>query len=336
MRAVPVAKRLKATEVVQRGSRAMVHRHDGVERRVRTSRKLLISALATLAFFAIELTAGLAANALSLISDAFHNITDAVALGLALVAVRLERRPPTSEKSFGYQRAGVLAAFVNAAMLLVLTAFVFKEAWERLRAPEPVESGWMIGVALIALAYNLGVTLWLRREGRRDINVRGAVLHMLADGISSAGVIVAAILIQVTGSTIWDPLVSILIGLLIVISSFSILRETVNLLLEGTPRGLDPNRIARDLASTDGVRGVHHLHVWALGPSAAALSCHLQLGDVTLRQAGDILREVNLVLRDQHEIRHTTIQLEVGGCPEEDPTCRPILQAETEAQSTRS
>lgn len=311
----------------------MAHPHHGVERRVRTSRKLLISTIATLVFFGVELTAGIAANALSLISDAFHNITDAVALSLALVAIRLARRPPTLEKSFGYQRAGVLAAFVNAAMLIVLTAFVFREAWERFREPEPVESSWMIAVALVALAYNLSVTLWLRREGKRDINVRGAVLHMFGDGISSAGVIVAAILIRVTGSTIWDPLVSVLIGVLILATSFSILRETINLLLEGTPRGLDPDRVAGDLASAEGVRGVHHLHIWALGPSAAALSCHLQVGDVTLRRAGDILRDVNAMLREQHEIRHTTIQLEAAGCPEEDPACQPIPQRTAETQS---
>lgn len=308
----------------------MAHLHDGPERRTRTSRKLLVSTAATLAFFALELGAGVIANALSLIADAFHNITDAVALILAYFAVRLERRPPTPAKSFGYQKAGVLAAFVNAAMLIVLTAFVAIEAVQRLREPEPVGSGWMLGVAGIALVYNLGVTLWLRREGKRDINVRGAMLHMLGDAIGSAGVIVAAILIRITGVTIWDPIVSLLIGAIILWTSFGILRETINLLLEGTPRGIDPDRIAGDLGGADGVLGVHHLHIWALGPSARALSCHLLLGDVTLRRAGEILQTVNEMLRERHDIQHTTIQLEVT-CPGEDPTCVPVERVEVGA-----
>lgn len=304
----------------------MAHAHHDVERRTRTSRKLLVSAILTLAFFALELTAGLASNALSLISDAFHNITDAVALMLAFLAVRLERRPATVEKSFGYHRAGVLAAFVNAAMLVVLTAFVFMEAWERFLAPEPVESDWMITVASIALVYNLSVTLWLRKEGQHDVNVRGAALHMLGDGLSSAGVIVAAILIRTTGSTIWDPVVSVLIGLLILVSSFAILRETINLLLEGTPRGIEPDRVASDLATADGVHGVHHLHIWSLGPAAPALSCHLLLGEVTLVRAGEILGAVNAMLKDRYRIRHTTIQLEVAGCSEDDPGCVAVTE----------
>ncbi|HUP66058.1 MAG TPA: cation diffusion facilitator family transporter [Thermoanaerobaculia bacterium] len=302
----------------------MAHVHHPIsERRVRTTRKLLASTIATLLFFGLELGAGIFANALSLISDAFHNITDAVALILALIAVRLSRRRPTSTKSFGYQKAGVLAAFVNAAMLIVLTAFVVIEALERLKDPQSVETFWMFVVASIGVVYNFGVTLWLRREGKFDINVRGAMLHMFADGVSSVGVIVAAILIRTTGRTIWDPIVSMMIAALIVWSALGILRETMNLLIEGTPTGIDPNRIAEDLAGQRGVFGVHHLHVWALGPSAPALSCHLQLGDVSLRTGGDVLREAKEMLAERYDIRHTTIQLEVAGCPEDDPTCIP-------------
>lgn len=290
---------------------------------MRTSRKLLVSTVLTVAFFGVELWAGLAANALSLISDAFHNITDAVALVLAFIAVRLERRPPTLKRSFGFQRAGILAAFVNASILIVLTALVVLEAVRRFRDPEPVESGMMIVVAAIGLAYNIGVTLWLRHEGKRDINVRSAVLHMMGDAIASAGVIVAAIGIRLTGAAYWDPLVSLLIAALILWSSFGILRETINLLLEGTPHGIDPDRISRDIATADGVFGVHHLHIWAIGPSAPALSCHLLVGDVSVRRGGEILRHVTAMLSEHHRIRHTTIQLEAASCPEDDPNCIP-------------
>lgn len=298
----------------------MAHAHHP-ERRTATSRKLLVSAILTMLFFGIELAGGLISNSLSLISDAFHNITDAVALVLAWIAVRLERRPPTLEKSFGYQRAGVLAAFVNAATLVVLTVFIVIEALQRFRDPEPVQGSWMIGVAAIGLVYNIGVTVWLHREGRRDVNVRGAVLHMLSDGLASAGVIVAALLIQWTGNTIWDPILSIVIAGLIIASSLGILRETINLLLEGTPKGIDPDEVRRDLAAEPGVFGVHHLHIWALGPSAASLSCHLMLGDVTLSRAGETLRRVNAMLQERYRIAHTTIQLEGAACPEDEPNC---------------
>lgn len=300
----------------------MAHAHHP-ERRTATSRKLLISAVLTMLFFGIELAGGLISNSLALISDAFHNITDAVALALAWIAVRLERRPPTLEKSFGYQRAGVLAAFVNAAMLLVLTAFIVIEALQRFRDPEPVQGTWMMTVAAIGLVYNIGVTVWLHREGRRDVNVRGAVLHMLSDGLASAGVIVAALIIGWTGNSIWDPILSVAIAALIIWSSFGILRETINLLLEGTPKGIDPDAVSRDLAAEPGVFGVHHLHIWALGPSAASLSCHLMLGDVTLSRAGETLRRVNAMLQERYHITHTTIQLEGSACPEDEPNCVP-------------
>ncbi|HEU5163258.1 MAG TPA: cation diffusion facilitator family transporter [Thermoanaerobaculia bacterium] len=305
----------------------MAHAHHGPERRVRTSRKLLVSTVATLAFFGLELWAGLSANALSLISDAFHNITDAVALILAFIAVKLERRPPTAKRSYGYQRAGILAAFVNAAILIVLTVGVVLEAVRRFRAPEAVGSTLMIVVAAIGLVYNLGVTLWLRQEGKKDINVRSAVLHMMGDAIASAGVIVAAVMIRVTGDTVWDGVVSLFIGALILWSSLGILRETINLLLEGTPHGIDPDRISRDIAAADGVHDVHHLHIWAIGPSAPALSCHLLVGDVSVRRGGEILRNVSSILETHHRIRHTTIQLEAASCPEDDPTCVPPVYA---------
>lgn len=295
--------------------------HSGPERRTRTSRKLAVATIATLLFFGIELAAGLISNSLALIGDAFHNITDAFALVLALVAVRIERRPASVRKSFGYGKAGVLAAFVNAAMLIVLTMLVLVEALQRLRSPEPVSGTWMIAVAAVGIIYNFGVTIWLHREGKKDINVRGAMLHMLADGLSSIGVVVAALLIGWTGSTIWDPIVSILIGVMIFWSSWGILRETINLLLEGTPRGIDPDLVTRDLAAEKGVFGVHHLHIWALGPASPALSCHLMLGDVTLRSAEEVLGRVNAMLASRYHIQHTTIQIEAGGCADDDPGC---------------
>lgn len=286
------------------------------------SRKLIVSTIATLLFVAIELGVGLWANALALVGDALHNLTDAVALILALIVVYIERRPPTASKSFGYQRAGILAAFVNAGALVAFTVYLLVEAWTRLRNPEPVESFWMIVVASLGIVLNVGITVWLRKESREDLNIRAAVLHLFGDTLSSAGVIVAAILIRFTGNTIYDPIVTVLIALLILWSAWGILKETVNLLLEGTPAGIDPDAVTRDLASEEGVFGVHHVHIWALAPSRPALSCHLLLGDVPLRSTADILARVNTMLSARYDIVHTTIQFEhTTVCPDDDPYC---------------
>lgn len=297
--------------------------HDHHERRSRLSRKLAIATLLTALFFGAELGVGIYANSLALIGDAFHNITDAAALLLAMWVLRLERRRPTRGKSFGYQKAGVLAAFVNASMLVGITAFLLIEAWNRFREPQSVDSFWMLTAAAIALALNTAITLWLRKESRGDLNVRSAVIHLTGDALASAGVIIGALMIRATGSPIYDPIVSVMIGLLILVSSYGILRETMNLLLEGTPRGIDPEAVTRDLAAQAGVIGVHHLHIWALGPSRPALSCHLMLGDVTLKSTGEVLASVSSMLAEKYSIAHTTIQFEHSGCPIDDPLCLP-------------
>lgn len=304
-----------------------MHSHDHPVERRQISRRLVIATVANAAFVVIELAVGFYANSLALIGDALHNLTDVVALFIALIAVLLERRPPTSSRTYGFQRAGVLAAFVNAATLVGLTVYIFVEAWSRFRSPEDVDTSLMIVVAFIGVLLNGAVTLWFREAGRHDVNIRSAVIHMFADTLASAGVIVAALLIRATGVASFDPLVSVMIGLLILWSSWSILRETVNLLLEGTPRGIDPEDVTRDLAAQEGVLEVHHLHIWAIGPARRALSCHLQLGDVSLRSAGDVLRRVNSLLSERYEIAHTTIQVEHLGCPADDPFC--LLPADT-------
>jgi cobalt-zinc-cadmium efflux system protein len=290
---------------------------------VHVSRKLLIASIATFVFVLLELAAGLFANSLALIGDAFHNFTDTLALLLALFAVRLERRPATAVKSYGYQRAGVIAAFINAGTLVAFTIFIFIEAFARLRAPKPVHAGWMLVTAAVAVILNAAITWWLRREGRSDLNIHSAVLHMLGDAFSSAGIIVASILIRVTGRAFWDPAMSLLIGVMILWSSWGVLKEALNLLLEGTPRGIDPQAVTRSLAAIDGVYGVHHLHIWALGPSRPALSCHLMVGDIPVKTTGNVLDRVKHMLEDEYRIAHTTIQFEFANCDIDDPYCVP-------------
>jgi cobalt-zinc-cadmium efflux system protein len=300
-----------------------VHHHHHEAGGTTVSRKLAIASIATAVFVAVEIAVGVRASSLALVGDALHNITDTLALLLALFAVRVERRPATSAKSYGWHRAGVLAAFINAGALAAFTIFLFVEAAQRLRAPTAVNSTAMLITAAAALLLNGSITLWLRSHGRHDLNIRGAVLHMLGDAFSSAGIIIAALLIRTTGAPFWDPAVSIAIGVLILWSSWGILREAINLLLEGTPAGIDPDEVTRTIAALDGVDGVHHLHIWALGPSRPALSCHLMVGDIPVRSTGNVLAQVNEMLAREYGIAHTTIQFEFADCDTDDPYCVP-------------
>lgn len=299
------------------------HNHPHRSRNETISRKLMISAAATVVFVVVQIVAGFASNSLALLGDALHNFTDSLALFLALAAVRLERRPPTGAKSYGYHRAGILAAFINAAALVALTIFIFIEALDRFRHPTPVNEMTMIVTAILGIALNAAITFSLRREGKDDVNVRSAVVHMMGDMISSIGIIIAAVLIRLTGTNEWDAAVTVLIGVLILWSSWGILRESVNLLLEGTPSGINPEAVARSLAAVDGVFGVHHLHIWALGPSLPALSCHLMVGDVPVKSTSRLLEEVNMMLARDYRIAHTTVQLEFANCAADDPYCLP-------------
>jgi cobalt-zinc-cadmium efflux system protein len=299
----------------------MSHDHD--HRHTATSTKLIGATVATIVFVVIELAVGYKVNSLALVGDAFHNFTDAVALIIALAAIKLETRPPTGEKSFGYQRAGILAAFINAGTLLAVTVYLVVAAIQRLRAPEAVASQPMMIVAFIAIALNTTITAVLHRDGKHDVNIRSAVVHMFGDAVSSFGIVIAAVLIRTTGSPRWDSAVSLAIAALILWSSWGILRETVNLLLEGTPSGIDPADVTEALSTIAGVEGVHHLHIWALGPSRPALSCHLMVGDVPLRTTAALLEQVTAMLHARYRIVHATVQFEFAECADDDPYCIP-------------
>ncbi len=266
---------------------------------------------------------GITASSLALVGDALHNLTDTLALLIAFIAVRFERRPATIEKSYGYQRAGILAGFINAGTLVGFTVFIFVEAFDRFRHPHVVDDRAMLIMAVVAIALNTAITLSLRREGREDVNIRAAVVHMFGDAVSSVGIVIAAILIHHTGNPIWDPGISILIGVMILWSSWGVLIETINLLLEGTPFGIEPDEVSRSLSSVTGVQGVHHLHIWALGPSRPALSCHIMVGDVPVKSTSKLLDDLNAMLAQQYQIAHTTIQFEFATCADEDEYCLP-------------
>ncbi len=279
------------------------------------SRKVLIwSLLATTAFVIVELAAGLRAHSLALISDAGHNATDALALGLAWFAVYIQNRPADESRTFGYHRAGVLAAFVNALTLGALSAWILYESWVRLWNPVPVSEGLMLWVALGAVVLNGGVMLGLHRSGDNDINIRAAFIHMLGDLVGAVGIIIGALVMRATGWVRIDPILSVLISILIVWTAWGIVRDSLNILLEGLPKGLELRRVTGALRAVDGVLDVHDLHIWSLGSNAHALSCHVLIDDMPPSRSQAILQGVTGVLGTQFHIHHTTVQFEHVCC----------------------
>ena len=297
------------------------HHHSG------TGKVLTLSSAATLIFVAIEVFAGIKAHSLALISDAGHNFTDALSLILAAFAVYVQSKPADDRKTFGYHRAGVLAAFVNALTLIVIAGFILYEGWERLLHPVPVESGIMLIVAAAALVLN-GVIMWrLNSDQKHDLNVRAAFVHMMGDALGAVAIIVGAIVIRYTGWQQIDPALSIVIGALIIWTAYDIVKESLNVLLEGLPSGLALNAVTEEMQRVEGVLDVHDLHIWTLGSNAHALSCHVLIEDMPPSASDAILRRLNQVLSNFH-IHHTTVQFEHDRCALSESRCSMVMHHE--------
>jgi cobalt-zinc-cadmium efflux system protein len=286
-----------------------------------TGQRLMLSIAVTLAFVIGEGIAGFLSHSLALISDAGHNFADAVALVLSWYGFWIARRPSTAERTFGYHRVGILAALVNAVSLVLIALLILWEAIDRLRAPEAVQSTPMIVVALVAIVVNTVISLWLKGEARHDLNVRSAYMHMIGDAISAAGVFIAGIIVATTGSSLADPVMSVFIGGLILWSSWGVLKESVNVLLEGIPEGMSMVELKQTIAGVHGVLAVHDLHVWTLGSGMICCSCHIIVAEQSVRSGEQVLRAVNDELGNHFGISHTTIQIEVEGCEEDDMYC---------------
>ncbi len=279
----------------------------------KTSRILRFSLVVTAAYIVLLVVAGIRAHSLALLSEAGHNLSDFFALLLSLTAVYLQSRPPSSTKTYGYHRAGVLAALVNAVSLVAVSGFIFYEAFRRLQNPEHVRAGVMISVAAAGVVMNGVIALLLHRAGR-DVNIRSAFLHEIGDTLSTAAVIVGGWAIMVTGQYWIDSVLSVGIGVLILWSGFGIVRETLNILLEGTPRGIKLEQVEAAMREIDGVNDVHDLHVWSIGSETRALSCHISIADIPPSVSERILRDVRNRLREEFHIAHTTIQFENVVC----------------------
>ena len=270
--------------------------------------------LATCLFVAVEITAGIQAHSLALLSDAGHNATDALALLLAWAGVHLQDKPADHVKTFGYQRAGVLAAFVNALTLLGLSGWIFYEAYTRLRAPEAVQPAVMIAVAALGLLLNGGIMWGLNQARHNDINIRSAFIHMLGDLLGSAAIVVGGIAMYFTGILQIDTILSVVIAALIVYTAWDVTKESLNILLEGLPRGMSLARVEEALGKLEGVLDVHDLHIWNLGSNSRAMSCHVVIEDLPPSASDRILRKINSLLEHDFQIGHTTVQFEHVGC----------------------
>jgi cobalt-zinc-cadmium efflux system protein len=297
----------------------MSHNHDHGS--ALTGRRLALSILITLIFVLGEAFAGYASHSLALLSDAGHNFADALALVFSWYGIWIAQKPSTAQRTFGYHRVGILAALVNSVSLIVIALLIFWSALDRLRYPEPVHSTPMIIVAALAFLMNALISIWLRAGAKNDLNVRSAYMHMLGDGISAAGVVVAGVIVTFTGASIADPLVSILIGLLILLSSWGILKESVNILLEAIPAGMNMAAVEQTIAAVHGVLEVHDLHVWTVGSGMVCCSCHVMVNEQSVRSGENVLRAVTEQLSRNFKIAHTTIQVEVEGCEPNDMYC---------------
>ena len=281
----------------------------------RTTAVLRISLAATFLYVLITFLAGLRAHSLALISEAGHNASDFLALLLSWGALWMQSRPPTSTKTFGYHRAGVLAAFINALTLVGVAIYIFYEAWRRLAHPQTVQPQLMVGVAAAGVLMNGAIAFMLYRNSHQsDVNIRSSFIHMLGDTVSTAAVIVGGWAIYLTGRNWIDPALSFGIGALILWSSWGIIRETLNILLEGTPRGMDVDRIVARVRQIEGVNQVHDLHVWSIGSDSHSLSCHIGIADIPPSASEGILRQVKEMLLHEFQIHHTTIQFEHEEC----------------------
>jgi cobalt-zinc-cadmium efflux system protein len=279
---------------------------------VESSKKLKLAIILTSAILIAELIGGIISNSLALFTDAVHVFMDVLALGLSLSALTIACRPLDEKATFGYHRAEIFAALINGILLVIVVIFILREAYERLLAPPEIRTFEMLGVASIGLVVNLYVALSLR--GHRDLNIRGAYLHVLGDTLSSFAVIAGGVLIILTGYYIVDPILSVIISFVIVYNSLRLLKESVDILMERTPRHINLEKLKNELLEIKGIHGLHDLHVWSICSNVHALNAHLVVDSISVKDTEKITFEINRRLIQDYRISHTTLQFECNEC----------------------
>ena len=297
----------------------MSHNHD---HRADSLKGLKWTLILTALLMLVEFIGGWLSGSLALVSDAGPMLTDVLALGLSLLAIRFATTPANAKKTYGFYRLEILAALLNGVTLIVLAGYIFYEAWQRFSSPSEIKSGLMIIVALAGLAVNVAGFFILRASSKENLNVRGAFLHVVGDLLSSVAVIIGGLIIRYTGWLVIDPILSVLIGLMILKGAYGLVRESVEILLEAAPAGIESTEIEKALSGIEGIKALHHLHLWSLSSGIHALSAHVQIDDQMTSQSDALLAEIQELLEHKFGILHTTIQFECTECA--DMTCSPV------------
>jgi cobalt-zinc-cadmium efflux system protein len=299
------------------------HTHSHLQEAAReTTTRLTWSLLITLAFVVFEAAAGYFANSLALLTDAAHNLTDVIALGLSWFAIRITAQPANAQKTYGYHRAGILVALLNSTTLILISLGIFYEAYKRFVSPPEVQSGILIVVGLIAVVINLVTAMLVHRGSESDLNLRSAFVHLMGDVISTIGAVIAGVIIYLTGANWLDPFVSVLIGLLILYNAWGILRDAVDILLESTPRDVDMKKMVGEITQVEGVLGVHDLHVWSITQNLRTMSAHILTEDISVSAGAEIQNRINELVYHRYNIAHATLQLECVDCNPDGLFCR--------------
>jgi cobalt-zinc-cadmium efflux system protein len=283
--------------------------------------KLRYGLLLSIFILGIEIAGGLLSNSLALLSDAGHVFTDVLALTLSLYGVLQAKRPSSSHMTFGYHRVGVIIALINSISIFVIAGFILYEAYERFVQPRAVEGMLMLIVASAGLAVNIVVAYWLHREQKGNLNVRSAFWHALGDALASVGVIAGGFIIIGTGWYWVDPLISVFISVIIFFGSWRILKEGLGVILEAAPASTDAKKIVKELESLSAVKSIHDVHLWSISPEIHALSCHVLIVDMATSKATSIREQIERILQEQFNIRHTTLQMECQHCDSNDVFC---------------
>jgi cobalt-zinc-cadmium efflux system protein len=291
-------------------------------------KRLLLTLSVTFVIFFAELTGGLISNSLALLSDAGHVLTDAFALGLSLIAVRISRRPSDSRATYGYQRVGLLAAVINGLSLLGISVFIFVESYHRFVSPPDVQLSVMLPIAAGGLLGNI-LMAFILGHGHHDLNIKSAWLHILGDLLSSVGVIISGIVIYLTGWAYADPVASILIGLIILAGGIRVVREAAVIFLELAPRGFDVEDIAKQIAAIPGVVGIHDVHLWSLTHRKVSFSGHIWVHDQKLSDLQPLRNKIECLLKDM-KISHILLQFECADCESSGLFCQIHTEEEHE------
>ncbi len=283
-----------------------------------SGKRLFATMMLNFSITATEIVGGIWSGSLSLISDALHNFSDGIAIIISYIAIRLNRRPVSPVYTFGLKRAEILAAVINSSTLVIICFFLFKEAYQRFLYPKPVAGGMMIGVAFIGLAANVAGTLLLRKGSKESLNLRAVYLHLFSDAFSSLAVILGGVAIYFYKIYWLDPALTVLISLYILWESVKITREAVKIIMMATPSGYSLEAIATAIREIPGVRNVHHIHLWQLDESHVHFEGHVEVADISVRETGAILKEIQTKLRQKFGISHVTIQFENDLCDEKE------------------